>query len=80
MLSLSILLALVISGKQLDGPSVFTALTLVNYLSVNGLSYSNDGFNAVSNYLSVFKRVESVLLLPEYLPKQIITIDSNKYL
>ena len=41
-------------------------LSLMSCLSINGVSFTNQGLNALANLLSVIQRVQAVLLLPEY--------------
>ena len=66
MLSLPILLIPTLAGERLHATMTFFAISLISILSLNVLSSTNLGITALINYISVFKRVQNVLLLPEY--------------
>ena len=64
-LALPVLLGPILAGRPLEGTSVFVGISLMGWLSINGVARTNSGFTAASNYLTVLRRVEAMLLLPE---------------
>ena len=64
-LALPVLLVPTLAGVPLEGTSVFVGISLMGWLSLNGVSLTNSGFTAVTNYLTVIRRVEAMLQLPE---------------
>ena len=61
--ALPIILVPLAQGQPLLGSTIFTALTLTDALSIISVSLLNSGVNAASDYYSVIKRIEQVLLL-----------------
>ena len=66
LLSLPVLLVPILAGQPLQSTTTFFAITLLSILSLNALTTINMGVTALINYISVFRRVQNVLLLPEY--------------
>ena len=65
LLSLAIILIPLSRGTPLESSTVFTALTVVDYLSLYIVQNLSDGGNAVAEYYSVIARVQEVLPLEE---------------
>ena len=65
LLALPILLVPVLAGVPLDATSALVGLSLAGFLSISGVFNTNLGLTAAANYLSVLRRVQEVLLLPE---------------
>ena len=63
LLALPLLINLVASNLTINPSTVMVGISMLNILSSCGVTATNLGFNGVVNYLSVFKRVEAVLLL-----------------
>ena len=58
-----IILVPLATGQPLLGSTIFSALTLVDSLSIICVSNLNSGANAAADYYSVIKRIQQVLLL-----------------
>ena len=65
LLSLPLLVAPVLSGVPVAPSTLLIGISLMSCLSFYSVTYSNNGINAAINYISVIRRVEAVLLLPE---------------
>ena len=70
LLSIPLLLVPVLTGTPFEPPSVLLGLSLVGSLSLSGLQSMNRGLDSAANLLSVFRRVQKVLVLPEYSSKR----------
>ena len=63
-----VLVPLIAGGHPLPASTLFSAIGLVQILIDSGLVQFNDGLGSLANILSVLRRIEAVLQLPEHRP------------
>ena len=68
LLALPLLLALVLRQVPLDAPTLLFSLSLVSNLSTLGLSPVNCALDSAANLVSIIRRIQNILLLPEHSP------------
>ena len=77
LLALPLLLALVLRQVPLDAPTLLFSLSLVSNLSTLGLSPVNCALDSAANLVSIIRRIQNILLLPEHSPVKELPLNTS---